>query len=63
MIDQAVTLVDYTRKQEMCQETATNNVPISEGKLVPTGTKYAVATVSMDLAWREWMCVIPANRT
>ena len=54
----------YTHKQELCQETAPNaDVSRSEEKLVTTGAKYAVATSSMDLAWREWMCVIPANRT
>ena len=63
-IDPTLTLVVYTRKQELCQETASDSgVSISEKTMVTTGTKNAVATGRMVVAWRKWMCTIALNRS
>jgi hypothetical protein len=63
-IDPSKTLAVYTRKQELCQETANDaDVPITEATMVTTGTKHAVATGGMDQAWKEWMRTLAANRT
>jgi hypothetical protein len=54
-INPILPLAVYTRKQEKCQVFATDaGVPISEATMVTTGTKHALATGSMTLAWREW---------
>ena len=54
----------YTRKQELCQETASDlGVSISEKTMVTTGTKNAVATGRMVVAWRKWMCTIAPKRS
>jgi hypothetical protein len=48
-------LAVYTRKQEKCQVFANNaGVPISDTTMVTTGTKHALATGNMTLAWQEW---------
>ncbi len=63
-IDPSRPLAVYTRKQELCQETASDaHVPIDEATMVTTGTKHAVATGGMDQAWKEWMRTLPAART
>ena len=63
-IDPTKTLAVYTRKQELCQETANDAaVPITEATMVTTGTKHAVATGGMDQPWKEWMRTPTANRT
>jgi hypothetical protein len=50
-IDPSRPLAVYTRKQELCQETASDaHVPIDEATMVTTGTKHAVATGGMDQA-------------
>ena len=49
-------LAVYTRKQELCQETANDaDIPITETTMVTTGTKHAVATGGMDKQWKEWI--------
>ena len=54
-IDPTKTLAIYIRKQERCQEIALDaRVPIDESSMVTTGTKHAVATGSMDEAWKTW---------
>jgi hypothetical protein len=54
-MDPGLPLAVYTRKQEKCQVFATDvGVPISEATMVTTGTKHALATGNMTLAWREW---------
>jgi hypothetical protein len=63
-IDPTKTLAVYTRKQELCQETAADaDVPITEATMVTTGTKHAVATGGMDQPWKEWMRTAAPNRT
>ena len=54
-IDPNKTLAVYTRKQEICQETANDvNVPITKATMVTTGTEHAVAMERMDQLWKEW---------
>ena len=54
-MDPILPLAVYTRKQEKCQVFANDaGVPISEATMVTTGTKHALATGNMTLAWREW---------
>jgi len=54
-MDPILPLAVYTRKQEKCQVFASDaGVPISEATMVTTGTKHALATGNMTLAWREW---------
>jgi hypothetical protein len=56
-MDPILPLAVYTRKQEKCRDFATDTgVPISEATMVTTGTKHALATRNMTLAWREWRC-------
>jgi hypothetical protein len=63
-IDPSRTLAVYTRKQELCQEIATDaGVEITESTMVTTGTKHAVAAGGMDEAWKGWMRMPMANRT
>ena len=63
-IDLTVTLVVYTRKQELCQETANNeSVPISETTMITTRTKYTVSIIGMEVAWRGWMRTAQAGRS
>jgi hypothetical protein len=48
-------LAVYTRKQEKCQVFAHDaSVPISDATMVTTGTKHALTTGNMTLAWRKW---------
>ncbi len=54
-IDPILPLAVYTRKQEKCQVFAHDaSVPISDATMVTTGTKHALATGNMTLAWCEW---------
>ncbi len=56
-MDPGLPLAIYTRKQEKCQVLGTDaGVPMSEATMVTTGTKHALATGNMTLAWREWHC-------
>ncbi len=53
-INPILTLAVYTRKQEKCRVFAHDaGVPISDATMVTTGTKYALATKNMTLAWRK----------
>jgi hypothetical protein len=57
-------LAVYTRKQKKCQVFANNaSIPISDATMVTTGTKHALATGNMTLAWREWKHCPIANHT
>lgn len=63
-IDPSRTLAVYTRKQELCQEVASDaHVEITEASMVTTATKHAVAAGGMDEAWKAWMRTPMANRT
>ena len=63
-IDPNLMLAVYTRKQELCQETARNSgVSISKETMVTTGTKHAVATDGMEVVWCKWMRTIAPNRS
>ena len=63
-IDPTKTLAVYTRKQELCQEIASDaQVAITEAQMVTTATKHAVAAGGMEEAWKTWKRVVPANRT
>ena len=54
-IDPSKTLAIYIRKQEICQEVASDaRVPINESTMVTTGKKHAVSTGGMDEAWKTW---------
>jgi hypothetical protein len=54
-INPILPLAVYTRKQEKCQVFAHDaGVPISNATMVTTGTKHALATGNMTLAWRKW---------
>ena len=53
-MDPFKTLAVYVRKQEQCLETSVDaEDPISEVTIMTTGTKHAVASGDMSLAWRE----------
>ena len=53
-MDPSKTLVVYVRKQEQCLETSVDaEDPISEATMMTTGTKHAVGSGDMALAWRE----------
>jgi hypothetical protein len=55
-INASLPLAIYTRKQEKCQTFALDSgVPILEATMVTTGTKAALDSSGMELAWREWM--------
>ena len=55
-IDASKTLAIYICKQEACLETSVDaNDPFSETTMVTTGTRHAVATGNMQLAWRDWV--------
>jgi hypothetical protein len=60
-INPILPLAVYTRKQERCQVFANDiGIPISDATMVTTGTKHALATRNMTLAWRKWKrCPIP----
>jgi hypothetical protein len=63
-IDPILPLAVYTRNQEKCQVFANNaGAPISNTTMVTTGTKQALATRNMTLAWREWKRHPIANHT
>ena len=63
-IDPSCTLAEYSRKQELCQEFASDaEVEIAESTMVTTGTKHAVATGGMEEAWKIWKRVPMAGRT
>ena len=59
-----LTLAVYMRKQEICQEPASNSgLSISEETMITMGTKNSVATGGMEVAWRKWMHTIALNRS
>ena len=63
-IDPSRTLAVYTRKQELCQEIASDaGVEITESSMVTTGTKHAVAAGGMEEAWKSWMRTATPLRT
>ncbi|KAL7523579.1 hypothetical protein ACHAXR_000242, partial [Thalassiosira sp. AJA248-18] len=63
-IDPSRTLAVYTRKQELCQEVASDaHVDITEATMVTTATKHTVAAGGMEEAWKTWMRTALANRT
>jgi hypothetical protein len=54
-INPGLTLAVYTRKQEKYQVFVSDaGIPISKATMVTTGTKHALTTGNMTLAWREW---------
>jgi hypothetical protein len=55
-INPGLPLSIYTRKQEKCQVFAasTGVLPISDKRMVTTGSKHALACSNMTLGWREW---------
>ena len=54
-MDPSVTLAVYIRRQERCQEVASDaEVPISEATMVSTLVKHAAATGGLDVAWGAW---------
>ena len=64
VIDPSRTLAVYTRKQELCQEVATDaEVPITEATMVTTGTKHALAAGRVEDAWKFWMRRPAATKT
>ena len=51
----SITLAVYVRRQERCQEVASNaEMPISEATMVSTLVKHAAATGGLDVAWGTW---------
>jgi hypothetical protein len=63
-INPILPLAVYTRKQEKCQVFAHDaGVPISNATMVTTGTKHALTTGNMTLAWRKWKRCPIANHT
>ena len=55
-IDATKTLAIYIRKQEACLETSVDADDLfSDATMVLTGTRHAVATGNMQLAWRDWV--------
>ncbi len=63
-IDPILPLAVNTRKQEKCQVfTHDAGIPISDATMVTTGTKHALATGNMTLAWHEWKRCPIANHT
>ena len=54
-MDPSVTLAVYIRRQERCQEVASDaGIPISEATMVSTLVKHAAATGGLDVAWGTW---------
>ena len=53
-MDASKRLAIYIQKQETCLETSVDaDNPISEATKTTTGTRHAVATGNMQLAWRD----------
>ena len=49
-------LAVYVQKQEQCLDNSVDaEDPISEATMMATGTKHAVASGDMSLAWRKWV--------